>query len=108
MAKIGRKLLLSQLESVFHEYVENNGNIIRYPITFSDNSSLRGNYILRVDPSSEDIFFSGRYKFGANSLYIYQAIDALIEKLEDFNLIDFYELEELEDKLEKEYNKKYK
>lgn len=95
MSDLARKKLISSLESAFHESVINNDKKIRYPITFQDNSKLKGNYVLRVSESNESIFYSGHYQFGANALYVYKAIDALLRSLEMKGLIDEYALDEL-------------
>jgi hypothetical protein len=102
---LARKKLISSLEAVFHDYVINNDNNIRYPISFKDNSKLKGNYVLRVEPGNEDIFYSGRYQFGANSLFIYSAINSLIQSLERRGLIDELALEELLEEYEEQFER---
>lgn len=97
MTSRARKKLLSKLEGVVTDQIVNNGNIIRYPITFRDGSRLRGKYILDVNERNEDYFFTGRYVFGANELFIYKALDAVIDKLDAEGLIDFDELYALDD-----------
>ena len=92
MEDIGKKKLLSILEGVFHNHVVNNGKTIRYPITFDENKEIRGNFILKVTEENSSFFFSGRYQFGANALYIYKAIDSLLEKLDDLGILDTYAL----------------
>ena len=97
MANIERKKLISRLEGTVSEHITNNGNNIRYPLTFIDGSKLRGDYILRVSDSNSSKFFTGRYIFGANELHIYKALEAVLDHLEQEGLIDEYALEELED-----------
>ncbi len=75
------------------DYIDNNGNQIRYPIDFKDGTRLRGRYILDVNEENEDIFYSGKYTFGANKLYIYQALDAILDFLEDKG-VDIWMVEE--------------
>ena len=80
---LAREKLISKLEGIVTQYIYNNGNQIRYPVTFNDGTRLRGNYILDVDEENEDIFYSGKYTFGANKLYIYQALDAILDFLDE-------------------------
>ena len=95
MNDLGKKKLLSILEGAFHDHVENNGKRIRYPITFDDNKEIRGRAILKITDESNNIFFSGRYQFGANKLYVYQAIESLLEKLEELEILDTYAMKQL-------------
>lgn len=81
------------LEGVFTDNIFNNGKVIRYPITFENGSKLKGKFILDVNEGNEEHFFSGHYVFGANELYIYKALEAIIEKLRAEGLIDVFELE---------------
>jgi len=78
-----REKLISKLEGILVDHIYNNGNSIRYPITFGDGSKLKGRYILDVNDENKDIFYSGKYVFGANELYIYDAINAMLEYLEE-------------------------
>ena len=81
--------LISKLEGVFYRNIYNNGKQIRYPISFNDGGDLRGsNTILRVDDMKIEKFYSGRYKFGANSVYIYEAIKDILDELEKLNVIE--------------------
>jgi len=100
----GRIKLISHLEGIFHDHVVNNGNPIRYPITFSGEKELRGRYILRVTEENVDIFYSGRYRFGANSFYVYKAIDSLLFELSRMNLIDEWALQDLLEEYQQEYD----
>ena len=100
MSDIGRKKLIASLEGVFRHHIYNNNNSIRYPITFNNNRRLKGPYILRVTEDNEDYFFSGRYQFGANRMYVYQLIDALLDELESRGLLDEYMLSEVIDEYE--------
>lgn len=95
MSDIGRKRLISELEGILHNHVENNDKKIRYPITFDNNKELRGKCILDVTKENSSIFYSGRYQFGANALNIYQAIDSLLDKLVDMRLIPEYLLDDM-------------
>jgi len=79
---IGRKKLIAKLEGKFFKNIYNNKNQIRYPITFKNGSKLKGRYILDVNNSNKDYFYSGHYVFGANKLYIYKAIDSMLQFLE--------------------------
>ena len=97
MASRARKKLLSRLEGIVTDQIANNGNIIRYPITFKNGSRLKGKYILDVNDSNEDYVFTGRYVFGANELFIYKALDAVIGQLESEGLIDSFELDMLDE-----------
>ena len=87
-----RKKLISRLEGIVTDHITNNGNIIRYPITFKDGSQLRGKFILDVNENNENKFFSGRYVFGANELFIYEALEAVISQLEEDGLIDSFNI----------------
>jgi len=100
----GRIRLLSELEGVFHDFVVNNGGHIRYPITFNGNKKLRGRYVLKIAEENVNIFYSGRYVFGANELYIYKAIDELLRKLSRMNLIDEWALQDLLEEYQQEYD----
>lgn len=100
---IGRKVLIAQLEGIFHNYVINNGKKIRYPISFGDDTEIRGKYTLKVSPDAELYFFSGEYKFGANSLKIYMAIDALLKKLSKMGLLNDSKIDDLEESLFQEF-----
>lgn len=97
MASIVRKKLLSRLEGVVSDHVVNNGNTIRYPLTFIDGSKLKGNYILNVTENNSSKFFTGKYVFGANELYIYKALEAVLDHLEREGLLDEEALDELEE-----------
>ena len=98
MASVARKKLISRLEGTLSEHIVNNGNNIRYPLTFIDGSKLKGNYILNVSDSNLSKFFPGKYIFGANELHIYKALDAVLDHLECEGLIDEYALDELEER----------
>lgn len=93
MNERARKRLISRLEGVVTDHIFNNGNSIRYPITFNDGSQLRGKFILDVNEGNEDKFFSGRYVFGANELFIYDALEAVILQLEEEGVIDSVNLD---------------
>ena len=81
--------LISKLEGVFYRRIYNNSQPIRYPITFRDGSKLKGKNTI-LDPLNMDTtkFYSGHYKFGANSVYIYEALKDILDKLEEFGLIE--------------------
>ena len=97
---VGREKLIAKLEGIFYKHIYNNGSQIRYPIDFEDGTRLRGRYILRVTEDNKDIFFSGRYKFGANSVYIYEALDAILKFLETENKDIEKGIDEIVDMLE--------
>ena len=80
---IGRKKLISKLEGIVYKNIYNNGNRIRYPITFKNGSKLKGNFILKITDENKEYFYTGRYIFGANELYIYNAIEQLLSYLEN-------------------------
>ena len=40
-------------------------------------------YILNVNDNNKDYFYSGHYVFGANKVYIYKAIDSMLQFLEN-------------------------
>lgn len=80
---IGRKKLIAKLEGRFFKNIYNNQNQIRYPITFKNGSKLKGRYILDVNDNNENYFYSGHYVFGANKVYIYKAIDSMLQFLEN-------------------------
>ncbi|MBY5947666.1 hypothetical protein [Photobacterium rosenbergii] len=82
------KTLIRDLEVCFHNKVENNGRQIRYPLTFDGDRVLRGSNIPMIDSAIEAVFFSGRYKFGANDLYVYSAIDEVVKRLISLELLD--------------------
>jgi hypothetical protein len=70
--------LLSVLEGIVAERVRNNGAQIRYPVDWPDGSRLRGKAtILRTDDSTYEEMARGRYVFGANELFVYEALDAI-------------------------------
>lgn len=96
MASLARKKLLSRLEGVVSDHIVNNGKNIRYPLTFIDGAKLKGNYILGVSENNSSKFFSGKYIFGANELYIYKALEAVLNTLEKEGFLDEYAMEELE------------
>ena len=79
-----RENLISRLEQVVTKHIYNNGRQIRYPVDFEDGSRFKKSF-LEVNEENEDIFYSGRYTFGANELYIYQAIEGLLDYLEIYD-----------------------
>jgi hypothetical protein len=95
---LGRKRLISKLEGMVWREVYNNDSQIRYPITFEGKGRLQGRYILAVNQENESYFFTGKYVFGANELYIYRAINSILEYLKDQGL----DTEGLEWELEEE------
>jgi hypothetical protein len=80
---LAREKLISRLEGIVWKNIYNNNNQIRYPITFRDGSKLKGRYILRVSEKNIGKFYSGRYIFGANELYIYQALAEILDFLDE-------------------------
>jgi DNA-directed RNA polymerase subunit alpha len=79
---MGYRILLSKLEGIVSDCVENNGNPIRYPVSWPDGSRLRGqNTILKAEGYSFEEMAEGRYRFGANELFIYQALDKVLKYL---------------------------
>lgn len=96
-----RKRLISRLEGMFENHIYNRNNPIRYPITFEmphGTRELRGtNSILNVDAASEAVFYRGAYVFGANKLFIYQALNEILDYLESEGALDlscFYDVDE--------------
>ncbi len=81
---LGRKRLLAKLEGIFTKWITNNGNPIRYPVTWRDGSRLRGKHkILNVDNCDWDRMWAARYVFGANEVRIYCAIDEILKYIEE-------------------------
>src|SRR5947209_2235545 len=96
---LGRRILLSRLEGRIGERVLNNKNWIRYPITFPDGSRLRGMHkILKADVVTLEEMKEGRYIFGANELFVYQALDKILNELE--SLLPPGAMDELYDRIE--------
>ena len=89
------KRALSELESVFVQAVYNNSRQIRYPIQFKDGERLKGtmgrNVRLNTEGVDGDMLLSGRYVFGANSVYIYQALKDMIDYIRTETDIDLFE-----------------
>lgn len=82
-SNLGRRLLLSRLEAIVSKHVYNNNNPIRYPLSFSNDRSLRGaNTILDVTDIGDHDIRQGHYRFGANHLMIMQALEEIVEWLE--------------------------
>ena len=100
---LARKKLIAELEGIVTDYIYNNGNQIRYPISFKNGRKLRGRYILNVNEENKDIFYSGHYTFGANKLYIYQAIDAMLDFLDDKGADNWIVEEDYEEDDEDDY-----
>ncbi len=83
-----KEMLISKLEGVFTDHIYNNSNQIRYPMVFNDGSKLKGkNTILNTMNLTHSKFYSSHYIFGANKVYIYEAIDAILNKLDDLDII---------------------
>jgi len=81
--------LISRLEGILTRKIYNNGNQIRYPLTFNDGSKLKGHGTrLATDNLDVNKFYSGHYKFGANEVYIYEAIKMILDELEKLRVID--------------------
>lgn len=82
LRSVGYLKLLSQLEGIVGDCVQNNGRPIRYPIDWPDGNRLRGkNIILRAASYTFDEMSEGRYVFGANELLVYQALDKILKHL---------------------------
>jgi hypothetical protein len=80
---LGRRLVLSRLEGLVGESVRNNNNPIRYPLTWPDGSRLRGMHrILKASVVTLEEMLQGRYVFGANELFVFQALDNILADLE--------------------------
>jgi hypothetical protein len=74
--------LLSILEGIVGDCVQNNGRQIRYPIDWPDGSRLRGKEtILKTQEHTFEEMAEGRYVFGANELFVYRALDKVLQFL---------------------------
>ena len=79
--------LISRLEGILTDQIYNNGKQIRYPLTFNDGNKLKGKgTILATDNLDVKKFYSAHYKFGANEVYIYEAIKKILDELENLEL----------------------
>jgi hypothetical protein len=95
----GRKILLSRLEGILGECVRNNKSWIRYPITWPDGSRIRGSRkILHAKVYTIDEMLEGRYIFGANELFVYRALNKILEELE--SMLPPGAMDELYDEIE--------
>jgi hypothetical protein len=96
MPKVGRMTLIAGLERVFEEHIQNSRRKTRTSIRFSGDIILKreGQCALKITEDVIDIFYSGKYQFGSNSIYIYQAIDSMLRYLDDRGLIDFANFED--------------
>lgn len=90
MSTLGRMRLISHLEGIVSDNIHNNYDApIRYPITLDDSKELRGRQvILKVDELEWDELMKGKYVFGANKLYIYKALNQIIDYLNN-KLLDY-------------------
>jgi hypothetical protein len=90
-----QKRTLSELEGIFVQAIYNNNRQIRYPIQFKSGDRLKGTMGRNVRLDTEGIdageLLSGQYVFGANSVYIFQALKSLIEYIEDKTDVDIYD-----------------
>ena len=77
----GRKILLSLLEFIVGKSVRNNDKWIRYPISLPG-GELRGNVRLATLREEWDDLMEGKYRFGANELFVFRALDEVLENLE--------------------------
>ncbi len=90
--KIGRMVLLTMLEGIVADHIELESENERNPLYLFDDEIVRGpkHQILKFDSKNvQEIFQSGRYKFGSKKLFIFQALDNIIDYLDDIGIIDY-------------------
>ena len=100
---VERAALLVVLEHLVRNHVYNNGARINYPLSGSESIKFHGNEV--PDPHDIDAEFvqQARYEFGANDLYIYEALNEVLDYLEDHTDSSFEWLaEDLLEKYEEE------
>jgi hypothetical protein len=84
LKQAGYRRLLAKLENRVANAVKNINatNPMRYPIKWPDGSLLEGkNVILKVEDYSFEEMAKGRYVFGANELFVFQALDNILQFL---------------------------
>src|SRR5262245_18748661 len=80
----GYRRLLCAMETVLARSIRNKGNPIRYPVTVDlagVQTRARRTAPAVLSSFSFNTMSQARYVFGANELYIYQSLDALVQAL---------------------------
>jgi hypothetical protein len=82
MSRLGKMRMLSDLEGIVSKYILNNDSPIRYPITSDDGIKMKNRDTkLDVNELEWEELMGCNYTFGAKKLYIYAALDAIIDYL---------------------------
>ena len=95
--------LLAELEYIVANRVRNDNrtDFSRYPLAFPEDKELRGDYVLSTSQHTFASLREARYPFGANGLYVFQALDDILQRLA-VSLPDPQPLYDLVDRLTQE------